>query len=404
VGAQRSLLAAVSLSAILAPLNSTMIAVGLPEILDDFHSAVSSTAWLVTGYLVALAVLQPFTGRLGDRVGRRPLMLGGLAAFALASLGAALAPDLAVLALFRILQAVAAAAITPTSFAIVGEAAAPGRRGAVFGLVALGIGASASAGPLIGGLLVAAGGWRAIFLGNLPVTALAFALVWRAALPATVRAPESSLRGLARSRPFLAALGGVALGNLSFYTTLIALPIVLRGTLGWSGAEIGLAATLLTAPSIVFAPLGGRVADRIGRRRPAFVGHALAAAGLLPLALGQANRPGLLLAGLAVSGVGFGLTLAPLQASAIESADPAHAGAAAGIYSTGRYVGSIAGSVALSALLVSSGTGVDGVRAVGAIVAGAALLAAVASLGLHGRTRAAAGAWLPGTSQSARES
>ena len=96
-GAERAVLIAVALGALLAPLNSTMIAVALPDIVDDFDTTIGTVGWLVTSYLLALAVVQPVAGKLGDRHGRRGFVLGGLAIFGVASLGAALAPSLAFL-------------------------------------------------------------------------------------------------------------------------------------------------------------------------------------------------------------------------------------------------------------------------------------------------------------------
>jgi MFS family permease len=85
------LLWTVAIGIMLVPLNSTMIAVALPTLIDDLDASVSSVSWLVTSYLVAMAVLQPVGGHLGDRIGRRRLMLGGLTAFGLASAAAAAA-------------------------------------------------------------------------------------------------------------------------------------------------------------------------------------------------------------------------------------------------------------------------------------------------------------------------
>ena len=94
--ARGGILATVAMAAILAPLNSTMIAVAQPGIIREFNSSVGAVGWLVTSYLLALAVVQPIAGKLGDRYGRRPFVLGGLLAFGLASLGAAVAQKPAV--------------------------------------------------------------------------------------------------------------------------------------------------------------------------------------------------------------------------------------------------------------------------------------------------------------------
>lgn len=159
----------VVLGSVLVPLNSTMIAVALPRLISDFHSSLSSTGWLVTGYLIAMASLQPVAGRLGDRLGRRPLVLGGLAWFAAASLAAGLAPDLELLILFRIQQGVAGALVFPNAMALLREFAPPGKLAGRLGLVGAALPLAAAAGPLVGGLLLTLGGWRAIFFLNLPL-------------------------------------------------------------------------------------------------------------------------------------------------------------------------------------------------------------------------------------------
>ena len=174
------MLIAVALGALLAPLNSTMIAVAVPDIVDDFDTTVGTVGWLVTSYLLALAVVQPVAGKLGDRHGRRAFVLGGLAVFGVASLGAALAPSLAFLIVFRVLQAVSGAVVFPNGAGLIRELVPADRRGGAFGIVGGSIALAAGLGPLIGGVLVAAGGWRAIFLVNVPFVAAALAIAWRA--------------------------------------------------------------------------------------------------------------------------------------------------------------------------------------------------------------------------------
>ncbi len=437
------MLIAVALGAILAPLNSTMIAVALPQIIDDFDTDLETAAWLVTGYLIVLAALQPVTGKLGDRLGRRRLMLVGLVAFAAVSLGASLAPSLGVLIVFRLLQAVTIALTLPNYVAFLRAVLPADRRAAGFGMLGSAIGIAAGLGPLLGGLAIAAADWRAIFYVNVPLVALALLMAWRV-VPERGAKPERSpfdllgsilvsvvlvgaglliLQGrqslaapaialivvalaalagllmrhelahpdpvinprLFRNRAFTAATSGVSLSNLSFYTLLVALPIVLAANLDWSGARIGLALTLLSGPTIVFATIGGRLADRFGRRAPAVAGLVVATVALVPLAVLGLDNVAAMLASIAVAGAGFGLALASHQTAAVESVPPAEAGAASGLFSTGRYLGSIVGSVVLAVALVTTTDGTTGFQAVAAITAVAALLAAIVSLGLPGR-------------------
>ena len=103
---ERFVILTAALGTMLAPLNSTMIAVALPGIMEEFDVGVGQASWLVTAYLVAMASLQPPGGKIGDRLGRRPLVIYGLALFGLVSLGASAAPNLWVTLVFRVLQAV----------------------------------------------------------------------------------------------------------------------------------------------------------------------------------------------------------------------------------------------------------------------------------------------------------
>src|SRR5436305_3627309 len=193
----------------LMPLNSTMVAVALPDIVDGLRASIAVSAWLVSGYLIAQAALQPLSGKLGDRVGRAPMILGGLAAFGVASLGAALAPSFAVLIIFRILQAVAGAFVFPNALGLIREFLPEARRGRAFGTLGSAIGLAAAAGPPLGGLLVGIGGWRAIFLVNLPWVAVALWLAQRS-MPRRVMPRPCAPFDTAGAVALSALLAGVA--------------------------------------------------------------------------------------------------------------------------------------------------------------------------------------------------
>jgi EmrB/QacA subfamily drug resistance transporter len=403
----RGVLVGIALGTLLAPLNSTMIAVALPRIVDDFETTIGTVGWLVTLYLLALAVVQPVAGKLGDRYGRRPFVVGGLVVFGAASLGAAVAPSLALLIAFRVAQAVSGAVVFPNGAGLIRELVPADRRGGAFGIVGGSVALAAGLGPLLGGLLLTVGGWQAIFLVNIPVVAAAVVICWwavprrpgrasasrfdwqGAVLLAVVltgsamlviesrHAPATLLPGLVvlavlgaafvrrelrhpdpvlqprffTKRAFAGANAAIATSNLAFYTVLLAMPVLLNRRLGWSSLEIGFALAFLSAPMVVFSPIGGRLADRLGRRRPSFVGCVLLAAGLVPFAFGPDLNLGLALACLVLMGAGVGLSTAGLQASAIEALEPHEAGVAAGVFSTSRYVGSFAGSIVLARLL-----------------------------------------------------
>lgn len=184
--AERLLVVITALGTILAPLNSTMIAVALPDIGRALGVGAGEAGWLVTSYLVAMAVTQPLGGSFGDLFGRRRMFLGALGGFALASVGAGLAASLPALVAFRTGQALAGAMAIPTGMAIVRERIPGERRGAAFGVVGAAIALGAGVGPPLGGLLVELAGWRGIFWVNVPLVAVALALAW-SALPAAQR-------------------------------------------------------------------------------------------------------------------------------------------------------------------------------------------------------------------------
>jgi EmrB/QacA subfamily drug resistance transporter len=438
---ERAAVALVALATMLAPLNSTMIAVALPRIIVEYGGDVSRAGWLVTAYLIAMAALQPVAGKLGDRLGRRALILGGVAWFGAASLGAAAAGSLSALLCFRVQQAIAGAIALPNGAALIREVVPPERRASRFGLVGGAIALAAAAGPPLGGLLVGLAGWRSIFYVNLLFVLPALAIGWRSvpARPKDRRARPFDLGGavllsavlvgaaglasrgarMAPSAVFLAALAlgallaiflwralrhpdpvlqprlfgqrvfaaanaAIALSNLAMYSTMLAVPLLLAGRTGWDSTQIGAALTAMSGGMVVCAPLGGRLADRLGRRWPTVSGLTLLTLGLLPLAVsGIEIGTRTLLGGLGLVGIGVGLASSGLQTAAIESVGPEESGAASGIFSTSRYLGSIVGSSLLGSLLGPLGNGAAGFGLLFAMAAGAACLSALASLGLR---------------------
>ena len=439
----RGILLTVALGGMLVPLNSTMVAVALPRIVDDLDTSLAAVSWLVTAYLIAMATLHPVAGKLGDRLGRRPLVLGGLLWFGVASVAAALAPSLEALVVFRVQQAVAGALIFPNAIAVLREIVPAERLGGRLGLVNAALPLGAAAGPPLGGLLLAVMGWRAIFLVNLPLVLVPLALGART-LPRAVRratasfdvtgaallcgalslvaltltrggdlpVPAAAAGGTAAalavallvvelrrsdpvvnprlfgSSPFAAATAGVALNNMAMYVTLLAVPLLLVARGGWSSAAIGGTLAVMFAASMVWAPIGGRLADRAGRRLPALCGAAMAAAALLPLAIAPGDLPGAaVVVTLAVAGAGFGLSAGPLQVAAVEAAPEADAGSAAGVFATSRYVGSITGASLLAGPLAPAAAGVSGHGQVFAVLALAATGAALAAVWLPGAPR-----------------
>lgn len=403
-------IAAALFTGVLAPLNSTMIVVALPEALADLGASLTWGSWVVVSYLVAMAAVQPLGGALGDRFGRRRLMLLGLGGFAVASGVAALAPTVEVLVAARTAQAIAGASAIPNATALVRTLVPITAQGRALGLVGAGIGVAAAVGPPLGGLVSDAFGWRWIFALNLvplaPALALAARLadpgrrtvagrfdlagaallstalvglalaatVWRvpgvpwpaaAALGATalvaagglrrhvarVPAPVVNLRLLGRPS-FLAAGLSILASNLTMYTILLALPVFLAQLAGWGTREIGLLLSGMSLLMLVFGPVGGWLSDRLGRRAPALAGTLVAMVGATPLvAVSVGWGWSAYLVPLVVVGSGIGLAGAPVQAAALQAAGAGEAGQAAGLFSTMRYLGSILGAATMAAVL-----------------------------------------------------
>lgn len=172
------LLAGLMAATFLVALNQTIVATAVPSVVDDL-GGFTEFPWLFSVYLLAQTVTTPLFGRLSDIVGRRPIILGGIAVFVLASALCALAGSMPALIAFRALQGVGAGAVLPMSNTIAGDVYSVGERGKVQGYIA-GMWASASvAGPLLGGFLAAVGSWRAVFWFSVPLGIAAGLLVHR---------------------------------------------------------------------------------------------------------------------------------------------------------------------------------------------------------------------------------
>ena len=199
------IVATVSVGFVVTQLDVTIVNIALAHMAGDLHLPVAGLQWVVDAYTLAFAVLMLSAGALGDRFGARRLYAAGLVLFALASLasGAAIAPAMLIAA--RALQGVGAAAMLPNSLALLNDACRhdpPLRARAVGWWTAAGS-ISIAAGPVVGGLLIAAWGWRGIFFVNLPLCAagLAATFAWvparrgaaTQALPATSSASASAL-------------------------------------------------------------------------------------------------------------------------------------------------------------------------------------------------------------------
>jgi MFS family permease len=433
------LLVGMMLATALAPLGSTMIAVALPSIGADIGADVGAlTPWLVSSYLVASIALQSPGGKAGDLLGHGRALLAGLGLVAIGSLIGSVATGLPLLGLARILTAAGGAATVPATMAILRNRTPAERRARVFGLFGACMGLAAAVGPLAGGELTERIGWRAIFAANLPVVALSLGLVlagrgvehgaraqgvartfdWigtallaggltavvialrlagvaaigtgvlgavlLAVFPVWERRPVSPILDMAlvARRPFLAGGSIVALQNMAMYPLLFQLPVFFDRVRGLGPLTMGRALLALTLAMMAASLAGGRLTETIGPRAQVLGGSFLALAGLWWFHdLGAVHAPDQIVPGLLLVGIGIGLTSPPSQAVAMSAVEAHQSGMAGGILSTLRYLGGVAGTTALAALLVRSDDPASHQRPV-LVYAGALLAATVLATAL----------------------
>lgn len=182
----RGALASLSLAMLLPALGTSIANAGLPDMARALHAPFQDVQWIVLAYLLAITALIVSVGRLGDMVGRRRLLLAGIALFAVASILCALAPTLWLLVAARALQGLGASVMMALTMAFVGSTVPKARTGSAMGLLGTMSAVGTTLGPALGGLLIARFGWQAIFLVNVPLAGVALLLAWRY-LPADQR-------------------------------------------------------------------------------------------------------------------------------------------------------------------------------------------------------------------------
>jgi len=439
------LVVTVSLGGILAPLNSTMLAVALPDLRRDFGIGHAEIAWLVSAYLIAMAVAQPLGGRLGDQLGRARVFRAGLVLFLALSLAAAASPGYAWLIAFRTGQALVGAAVIPNGLAMLRESVPLNRLGRSGGTTGAAMSTAAAVGPLLGAGLLGLGSWRLLFLMNVPLVVFALLALYRLA-PSSDRARGrvsldwlgagafagllilitvllNALRGdagvfilviaavafpllllgflrqqfstgtpiaewrLFRIRSYAGATAYILLSNLVMYTIILAVPFFVREVQGKGSFTAGTLLGAVSVPVALIAPIGGLISDEAGRRPPIVGGSVLVVAGVTALLFGiSSDTPYLFLASvLFVIGVGLGFSVGPASAAAIESTPADLAGTAAGTNSMMRYVGSIIGAGILGSVLNTNEAApeVGLFRLIFAVLVVVAVLGALSSLLVH---------------------
>jgi EmrB/QacA subfamily drug resistance transporter len=384
-------------------LDSTVVALALPEIRGDVGASSEGLQWVMNGYLLTIAVLVVTAGRLGDMFGRRRVFIAGTVAFALGSVLSGAASDQMALIAGRVVQGAGAAAMLPLSLALVANVFPAEEQPRALGIWAAVSAVALAVGPLAGGLLIEVD-WRVIFWMNLPIAAIGIAITALAAPESTD--PDSGTRidwpglaalsvgitaivlALVQSRSWgagaivaLALLGALALlcfwriehrvGDPivdfalfrngpyfgasaaafalvgSYWAVMFFQPQYLQDVRGHSPILSGLMILPVTVPMVFVSPLSGRLIARFGARRLMTTGMAYGVAGLVVLTQVEASSPyGVLLVGYLLFGIALGLVYAPMSTAAMAAMPREKVGIASGVLAMDRV---LAGAVALAA-------------------------------------------------------
>jgi EmrB/QacA subfamily drug resistance transporter len=431
--------AAVCVGALMGQLDASIVTVALPSLQKSFHTSVGSVTWVGLTYLLVLVATVTAVGRFADMWGRKLLYVYGFVIFVIASVLCGLAPDLLALCGFRALQAIGAAMLQANSLAIIVLVVPARSLGRAIGLQGAAQAIGLALGPTVGGLLLAAGGWRLIFFVNVPfgifgalaalmlvprsqnlqhkvafdwaglgiffptvvalLSAISFgstygwgspliiglfvaAVVFGGLFMAHERREGDPMLDLAlfHNRRFAAGIASGMGSYLVMFGVLLLIPFYLERGLGLGTARAGLELMAMPVAFGVVAPFAGRLADRTGARPLTVSGMALVAAGLF---LVGHLRPDtvLLLALLAAIGAGLGLFTSPNNAAIMGAAPEQQAGMASGVLNMTRGMGTALG-LALTGLVftVSGGDAGGASGADHAFSVTAYVLAAIATL------------------------
>jgi EmrB/QacA subfamily drug resistance transporter len=389
--------------------DATIMSVAIPRIIRELDASVTGVSWVMNGYNLVLTVLFLPMGRLADRYGHRRLFLLGLTVFTAASLGCALSGTLTTLVLFRVAQAIGAAAVVPTALTLLMAGFPAGRQGFAAGLFGMASTLAAALGPTIGGLLLERWSWPAIFWVNLPIGAASLALavsalprrrvtqrlaidlpglglssaglfcltlaliqandwgwtssvtlglftaaaaalalfVWR---ELTAASPVFDLR-LFGDRTFGSAAAAIMTVDVAMMGCMFMLVIFMESAMDYTTLRAALVVTAVPAAAFVLAPVSGRLVDRLGPRLPAVAGALLSATGLFLLGRLLRTAPTeAVVWRTALVGFGLGLSLPAFTAAGMSAVPAGARGVGSGLLNTSRQLGFLLGVALLVAV------------------------------------------------------
>ncbi len=429
-------LVAISLGVTIVQLDVMIVTVALDQIRSLMSGNVAGLQWVVNSYTLAFAGFLLTGGALGDRFGAKRVYAAGLWLFVIASAICGFAPTGQILIVARALQGVGAALLLPTSLAlIVHTYPHTAERTRAIGIWGACGGLAMAAGPVVGGILLSAFGWRSIFLVNLPVGLITLALTARFVVPsetqpgrsldligqilailllialtATIiegaplgwtnptivlgaiifvvataafltveargRAPMLPL-GLFRSPVFSAATFIGAINNAAYYGTTFLLSLYFRGPLGMSALETGLAFVPMTGLIAIINIFAGRIAVHTGSRLPIVMGFIMAGAGYGTFAwqLGPQVHYGDLWWTLLLMGSGTAFVVPPMIAALVGTVERTYAGIASGVLNALRQTGGAVGVAIFG--VVAGDMSIEGTRAALIVACATAAVAAV---------------------------
>ncbi|RZT11032.1 MFS transporter, DHA2 family, methylenomycin A resistance protein [Duganella sp. CF402] len=415
-----AILLACSFAFIIVQLDVTIVNVALPEIGRELQAGVSQLQWVVDAYTLGFAVFLLSAGAMGDRFGSRSVFLGGFTLFTLASLACAVAPDALLLNVARAAQGIGAALLVPSSLSILNAVYAQDRAmlaKAIAWWTAAG-GVSIAAGPVLGGLLMSAFGWRSIFWVNIPICVLGFWLTLRVvpalrhsgparsfdvpgqilaviALTAFIGAViEVHALGLAHPAVLAALLVAVVAGawfihverhsagpmlplqlfklagfapavlfgvfvNFAYYGVIFVLSFYLQKVRGFSVLHAGLIFLPLTGTFLFANITSGWLQARVGSRKPMIIGGLIGGSGYALLGLCGISETAsfwAMLPGLALIPAGMGLAVPAMTTAILASVDKHQAGTASAVLNTARQVGGAMGVAVYGALVATPST------------------------------------------------
>lgn len=432
-------LAAMSLGYGVVQLDVTIVNTALGSIGASLGGGVSGLQWIVSAYTIAFAAFILTAGALGDRVGAKRVFVAGFAIFTAASVACALSPNAVILIAARAVQGFGAAVLVPNSLALLSHAYPEDKaRGRAVAIWAAGASLALTAGPLVGGGLIALVGWRSIFLVNLPIGLAGLWLSWRNASE-TTRSPQREIDlpgqlaaiaalgllagaiieggSLGWSNPFVIA-GFVAavvlamlfvlrerrasqpmlplslfghrmfaltslvglLVNVAFYGLIFIFSLYFQRVNGWSPFETGLAFVPMMGAVLPVNLLAPRLAERISAPATIAVGAALSALGCLALlGIGQGTGYLAMCAQLILIGGGLGLLVPPLTSTLLGSVEKQRSGIAAGVLNATRQTGSVLGVALFGSLAGQHNTLLRGAH-LSLVISAVLLLAAAAAI------------------------